>query len=391
MQNIKGISKYEKIIHWLMFLSFLGLATTALAANFFFSKEAIMESFKSSLPMLELNITPSEQLFIARIERRETWDIHLYLGLLFTILLSAWVVINLVRKNSRFIIFKSIFFISGYTLAVSGIWMWLRLYVSVSEEAFALLKKIHYCGYMVFIFTLIFHIFYVIYAENKLKKGILSDMVNFKSFILFVGLSVLLPQQNLFATEEPNDLERWVTDINYLNGVMYLEGDKGAEVLTKEIKNCPYEKCKLEDLEKKQFGVKTIEIKKPDLKKAIELLRISSNNGNALASDRLMKFLIGRIDYKSKIPSDYLLNQLKEETGLSYDNYKAIINKTWKEGIETNKSCLSEYYAAEIVENGYLGNQVDTAFAKTHYQKASLICPEKNLFKVLSTGKVSKL
>ncbi len=389
--NNKNISKNEKIIHWLMFLTFLALATTALAANFFFSKEAIMESFKSSLPMLDLNITPSEQLFIARIERRETWDIHLYFGILFTILLTIWVAINFLKKNSRYLIFKSFFFVSAYTLAVSGIWMWLRLYYSVSEEAFALLKKVHYFGYLVFIFSLIFHIFYVIYVENKLKKGILSEMVNFKSLILFIGLSIVLPQQNLFANEEPSDLEKWVTDINYINGVMYLEGEKGADILTKEIKNCPYEKCKLEDLEKKQFGVKTIEIKKPDYKKAIELLRISSKEGNALASDRLIKFLIGRIDYKSKIPSDYLLNQLKDETGLNYDNYKAIINKTWKEGIETNKSCLSEFYAAEIVENGYLGNQIDSSFAKIHYQKASLICPEKNLFKVLATGKVSKL
>ena len=88
----------------------LALATTALAANFFFSKEAIMESFKSSLPMLDLNITPSEQLFIARIERRETWDIHLYFGILFTILLTIWVAINFLKKNSRYLIFKSFFF-----------------------------------------------------------------------------------------------------------------------------------------------------------------------------------------------------------------------------------------------------------------------------------------
>lgn len=391
MKNKNVVSKYEKILHWLVFLSFLGLVVTALAANFFFSKESIMESFKSSLPMLNLSITPAEQLFIARIERRETWDIHLYFGTIFILLLTIWLVLNIVKKNNRYFIFKFLFFISAYTLAVSGIWMWLRLYFSVSEEAFALLKKVHYYGYVVFIYTLIFHIFYVIYVENKLKKGILSEMVNFKSLISFISLSILLPQQNLFANEEPTDLERWVTDINYLNGVMYLEGDKGADILTKEIKNCPYEKCKLEDLEKKQFGVKTIEIKKPDYKKAIELLRTSSKDGNALASDRLIKFLIGRIDYKSKIPSDYLLNQLKDETGLSYENYKAIVNKTWKEGIETNKSCLSEFYAAEFSENGYLGNQIDTSFAKIHYQKASLICPEKNLFKVLATGKVNKL
>lgn len=109
MKNKNVVSKYEKILHWLVFLSFLGLVVTALAANFFFSKEAIMESFKSSLPMLNLSITPAEQLFIARIERRETWDIHLYFGTIFIILLTIWLVLNIVKKNNRYFIFKFLF------------------------------------------------------------------------------------------------------------------------------------------------------------------------------------------------------------------------------------------------------------------------------------------
>ena len=42
------ISNIEKICHWLIFITFLGLCCTAIAADYFFSKEAILESFKNS-------------------------------------------------------------------------------------------------------------------------------------------------------------------------------------------------------------------------------------------------------------------------------------------------------------------------------------------------------
>lgn len=124
---------------------------------------------------------------------------------------------------------------------------------------------------------------------------------------------------------------------------------------------------KLEDIEQNQYGSKNIEIKKPDFKKAIELLRISSDEGNALASEKLINFLIKRIDYKSFKPNGYLLKQLKDETGLSFEDYKAIINKTWQDGVKTNKSCLSEYTAGELIEKGLMNNTKDITLAKKHY------------------------
>ena len=52
------MNKYEKILHWLILLAFLGLCATALAAEYFFSKEAILDSFKKSLPMINATIAP---------------------------------------------------------------------------------------------------------------------------------------------------------------------------------------------------------------------------------------------------------------------------------------------------------------------------------------------
>lgn len=386
------ISKNEKILHWLILLAFLGLCTTALAAEYFFSKEALMDSFKKSLPMLEISIAPADQFFISRIARRDTWDIHLYFGLAFTTFLLIWIGINFKRKNKRYLLLKTFFFTSSITFALSGIWMWLRLYIEVTEDMFSLLKKIHYYAYWTFIYTLLVHICTVIYIENKKKQGVLSNMINFKNLSIIALFVVSFTGQNIYAkTEEKNDLVIWANDKNYIEGVLYIEGEKGADVLIKEISNCPYDKCKLEDVEKTQFGTKNIEIKKPDYKKAIEFLRISSNSGNPLASEKLISFLIKRIDYKSNTPNDYLLKQLKDETGLDFNGYKAIINKTWKEGVKTNKSCLSEYTAGELLEKGLMNNEKDIAAARIHYQRAINICPDKNLYKLLAQGKIDRL
>jgi cytochrome b561 len=388
---MKKITNFEKILHWIVLLSFLGLVSTALAAEYFFSKEAIMDSFKKSLPMLNITIAPADQFFISRIERRDTWDIHLYFGFVFAVSTLFWITINIFRKNDNYLLFKTFLFGSAIVLSISGIWMWLRLYYPLSEEGFGLLKKVHYYAYWTFIYTLIIHIIYVIYTENnKKRKGALSNMINFKNIASIVFISSISFGTPLFA-EEKSDLAKWANDKNYIEGVMYIEGEKGFDVLVKEVSNCPYDKCKLEDIDQTQFGTKKIEIKKPDFEKAIILLTKSSETGNPLASEKLLTFLTKRIDYKSKKPNGYLVKQLKDDTGLSLNQFKNVINKTVKEGIKTGKSCFSEYLAAEMNEKGILGNSVNTTNAIEHYKKATEICPSNNLFKMLANGKYNSL
>lgn len=391
MKITKNISIYEKGLHWLMLLSFLGLCATALSAEFFFSKEAIMDSFKESLPMLHLEIAPADQFFMSRIARRDTWDIHLYFGFAFGSFTILWMLITLIRKNSVNALFKIVFFTSALTLTATGIYMWLRLYFHLSEEMFGLLKKIHYFGYWTFIYTLVVHIIYMVYMENKKeknRKGALSNMVSLKNIAITLMLLATVSTEKGFAQ---SDLNRWANDNNYIEGVLYMEGEKGAEILRKEIANCPYDKCKLENVEDNEYGSKIFEFVKPDYKKSIELLSKSSKEGNPLASTKLLKFLVKRIDYKSKKPNGYLLKELKADTGLNYEEYKSLFNKTLEEGIETQKSCISEFLFAETRETGILKNDIDKNLAKEHYKKAVEVCPSNNLYKMLANGKLNRM
>lgn len=383
------ISNIEKICHWLIFITFLGLCCTAIAADYFFSKEAILESFKNSLPILNIDIAPSDQLFIARLERRNTWDIHLYFGIGMFIISCIWAFTNIVKKNTKNLILKILIFSVVLDLSISGIWMWQRLYFSLSEESFKLLKIFHHYGYWTLIVLIVMHVLIIVIRENKNKgDNLVSNMLRFKNTFLISLIIGLITPYNLKAD---SDMNNWTTDQNYLEGILYLEGSKGYETILKEITNCPYDKCKAADIDKKGFGTKNLEIHKPDFKKAIELLSISSSSGNALASNKLVQFLIKRVDYKSQIPDEYLVKQLKEETNLDYIEYKKLINKVIQNGIISNKSCVSEYYFGEILEYGILDNQKDIKKSQEHYKKAQEICPENNLFKMLANSKIKKI
>jgi hypothetical protein len=152
--------------------------------------------------------------------------------------------------------------------------------------------------------------------------------------------------------------------------------------------NCPYEKCKNADDDKSDMkNITTLKIKKPDYKKAIELLNISSNGLNPIASDNLILFLNGRLAYKSKEQNSYLLELLQEETGLTYATFSSLFANTAKNGY-LSKGCASTYFYGEILANGYLNTNKDAQLAKKAYKKANENCPEQSLYKMLSSGKI---
>lgn len=257
------------------------------------------------------------------------------------------------------------------------------------EETFGLLKKIHHYGYWAFLASLVLHIVNVIYKENQ-SKGVASKMLNFKLNIpqlLVIYLCAFYPH-NIHAKEKELDFTRWKNDKNYLEGVMYLEGEKGAEVLKIEFANCPYDKCADEDTNKSSVAVKTIDVKKPDYKKAIELLVLSSSNSNALASDKLLAFLLKRIDYKSKKPNGYLIDLLKRDTALSYEQYKDIVIQTMRDGVKTKKACYSTYMTAEFHSNGYIGFDKSQGEAQKYYSLASEVCPANSFYKTMALSKL---
>ncbi|WP_418181236.1 hypothetical protein ACNSOL_12065 (plasmid) [Aliarcobacter lanthieri] len=224
-----------------------------------------------------------------------------------------------------------------------------------------------------------------------MKKFIISISI---ILLMVLAISFFKYGDKLKGTVEVNqyktDFEKWVNDKNFTDGVLYLEGDKGAEVLKREISNCAYVDCDVEEIKRTQ-GTVVIEVKKPDLKKGVDLLILSAQSGNSLASSKLLTFLVGKINHKTENPDIYLIKQFEIDTGLNYDKYKNVINMAWKKGSESDKCCFCEYLAGELFEYGVLDNTKDLRKAKNHYTAASKICPSNNIYSLLSLNKVKKL
>lgn len=263
-----------------------------------------------------------------------------------------WIAYSIYLSKRDNMIVKIGFFIFGAICSIIGAMLYARLYIHISDDTFTMLKQIHHIGYYGFIAIFISHIASIIYKENYIKNGIISSMFRFVVILMMI-----------------NPLITKAQDIEYTDGLLYLQAQKGYTIVQKTINNCPYDKCRKDDTHKEdKLNITTIDIKQPNYKKAIELLTISSNNLNPKASDKLLDFLLKRLDYKSSTPDEYLLKQLKEEIGInSYDEYKKLIFQTLDNGIKA-KACYSNYFYGEVYEYGYFGVGVDEKEAKRYYE-----------------------
>ena len=376
-----------KINHWVLVFSFLGLVTTSLAAEFFFSKQAIMQSFEVSFGNLGIMVSPVDQLFIARIERRNTWDYHFYIGLIFFVSLAISIVRAKINDNDSSRFLKGsirIMYISGIVLFASGLVMYLRLYITLEEFHFSLLKNIHNISKWTFIIFVIVHIITVIRLENTTRKGIISNM--FRATV--IAAMLILSFNGINANADEVNRDKFLLDEDYNKGVLYLKGAEGVKTLLKEIANCPYEKCRKSDVSNDDvLRTVTIEIKKPDYKEAVNFLYASTKKGNFLAADKLVDFLITRVDYKNSIPDPYIIELLDRDLGLKYDDYKIIISKAIEVG-SIGKGCTTTYIGATAYENGYFGFPKNQEKAKSLYKKSSENCPNDNYYSILSKNKI---
>lgn len=388
------MNKYTKITHWILFFSVLGLITTSLSADFFFSKEAIVKSFQFSMPEIGANIAPVDQLFLAKIERRIPWDYHFYFGVLFSFsLIYLFLAKNSLRKSIKNIKLHRInmffIYITGIIMFVTGYLLYSRLFFHMSSKMFVLLKLIHDDTKWVFLAFIIMHIATIIYYENTKIPGIISYMFKNKSVNTFLLFSILmLTTHNLYAKDMDNI--NWLKDQNFINGMLYLNGKRGEIELTKQIANCPYAKCRKSNVNKNNpLNLVTIKVDKPNYKKAVALLYLSAKKGNLLAGDKLISFLVKRVNYKNYEPDKYLLKLLKKDTGLNFKEYKQMLVKIINIG-SSSKSCIANYMKGELLNNGYLNQKINKSKAKIFYKKAVNYCPKNNIYYFLATSKIPK-
>ena len=165
-----------------------------------------MRSFEFSLAELNLHISPMDQLFIARIQRRDTWDIHYYSGILFALALACMFAYTIVKKQKKDLNIV-ILFTMGLILISTGLIMELRLHTEITDYIFSVLKDIHNFSKWSFLTFMVAH---GLKLSNKVSLGLL------------LASSVLIGP-TVYAKQIDNDRTKWLKDINYIEGSLYLE------------------------------------------------------------------------------------------------------------------------------------------------------------------------
>ncbi len=364
----------SKLLHWVIFLCFIALGITALAANYFFSKEAIMESFNFSLPALDIEIAPSDQLFIARVARRDTWEIHFWIGVILGIVgLVKFLLFILKQKTHKLL--NSFSFMLIVTLLFSGLPLFLRVYFDISAEIQQVARSVHFYTVWGLVAFFLIHLICVILKENRDEGGIISNMFRFKS-ILFI-MFLITPTQQIASD--------WEKDLDYLRALDYKSGKIGTKDSNKTIKNCPYAKCN-EVSDDVNRNVKTINIKTKNYPRMVAHLKKSVDRGNPLSAKILAKFLLGRIDYRSKVPDQTLIKIGERDTNMKYHDYLALAQKSLKLSAKY-KDCYSLYNLAEFQRKGLLGFKKDIQNAKKLYKIVITTCDKNSFFYIMSKSK----
>ena len=200
--------------------------------------------------------------------------------------------------------------------------------------------------------------------------------------------SIVVASSLLHAENESIDRDKYLLDSNYINGMMYLKGKKGVSTIIKEITNCPYSKCISSDVSEGDIsGTIKIQIDKPNYIKAVEELTKSVEKGNFLAAEKLITFLIKRIDYKSKYPDKFILEMLKNDTNLNLSEYKNLVKKTVEVGANS-KGCITSFYYGDLVEHGYLGFKKSEEESQIYYKKAVENCPLDSYYITMANNKI---
>lgn len=175
---------------------------------------------------------------------------------------------------------------------------------------------------------------------------------------------------------------------NYVNGMLYMNGEKGASMQTKTMPNCPYEKCS--DIQNKD-GTHTFSFVKKDYKSAVKYLyKATAEDHDIRAAKELLGFLQHRLNWKEPKSDGYLISRMKEDVNIDMQSYKKYF-KLSVDILVKNNICDGFVTAGDIANGGYLGETYDLKKAKSMYKKAISICPKDSYLGMTTAQKLNEL
>jgi len=185
-------------------------------------------------------------------------------------------------------------------------------------------------------------------------------------FLKTIPLSIFF---SIFAHAQNTDIDTHAT-----RGIAYLNGELGVTEKTIQMPNCPYENCD-ESIDKD--GMRLVKIPVKDYKSAVNELSIAVNGGSPKAAEALFEFLKGLINYKDRKPNGFLIEKMKEDTGLNYQEWQALLGKSLGVLVVRN-NCKGVYFEAERSKKGWITGEIDMKRSDEFFEKVLHICPESS-------------
>lgn len=162
----------RRFLHLIAAFAFLFALFLALMNIYWFSKEAIIESFEFSFAFTGIQAAYNDQFFVSRMLRREGWEWHFWVGSVMTVALIGIAIISAISKDmmsKQLKLFSYLVLVIGLLMFTTGFPLWVRAYTDVSIEIQEFVRPIHYWSAWVFTAILATHALYYVFKLDILR------------------------------------------------------------------------------------------------------------------------------------------------------------------------------------------------------------------------------
>jgi len=154
--------KLRQFLHILFIISIGSVGLSSIVNSTIFSKEGLIDVIESSSSIANVEISPVDALFIARVIRQQLWEIHFYFGVS-SFLLSILILLIYKKQKAKKVLNSNIslcFMLASLLyLFTIGLLMFYRSDIHISTHVFELLKNLHWIGIYIFLFAILFHLY----------------------------------------------------------------------------------------------------------------------------------------------------------------------------------------------------------------------------------------
>ena len=159
----------NKLSHTTLLILISITIITAIINTTLFSKPNLMEVISYSLTVAEIELEPTDTLFIARVIRQQLWEVHFYIGAALFLISTFLFVRYFINHRKNQTIKKSLIFNFNVLLcmAILGIILFYRKEMDIPLEVISYIRDAHWIGIFFLALSIFFHIYTMLFRKTR--------------------------------------------------------------------------------------------------------------------------------------------------------------------------------------------------------------------------------